>query len=325
MMEVLDVEADELPLDGMQQHLETAVGHLKGRPKHCARNAYRCLRRAWLLRTVDPEMAVFRAITAEEDAATGLMFALKHRQYPGAERLLPRDHAQKAAWIPFIEAIGKMMADSGVPLGKIILNAGDPPRIDIRIPAEALGIAGANGHHVSPDEPLNLIIRTGKTADDLGVATFETELEAWAAARGKADARLWITEAANLRNQVLYAADSGIPTAPDPTKLILERRRRVQVLLLVTIAVLQADAPQPLAAQALRSFLKVMRNVEETGFDFDAAETPADFRIVTQLDPFGGEHRTRFEKEVRYTFTSTFTHAWGWGQTYDAWPRRADV
>ena len=311
MMDHPDVHADELPLDDMQQHLERAITHLKGRPKHCARNAYRCLRRAWLLRQVDPEMSVFRAITAEEEAATALMFALKYRNYTGANQLLPRDHSHKAAWIPFIEAIGKMMAESGVPLGKIVLNAGNPPRIDIRIPAEDLGITGGEGYRISPDEPLNLIIKVGKNSTDLALATFEEELGAWASARGKADVRRWIGDAANLRNQVLYAAENGIPSSSDPTALILERCRRVQVLLLVTVAVLQADAPQPLAAQALRSFLKVMRNSDEAGFNFDTAETPADFRIETQLDPVGGKHRTQFIRDVRFAVSSTFGYAWG--------------
>lgn len=330
MIDGLDVEAAELPLDHMQQHLEKAIGLLTGRPKNCARNAFRCLRRAWSLRAMDPEMSIFRAITAEEEAATALMFALKHRRYPGSERLLPRDHAHKAAWVPFIEAIGKMMSESGVPAGQILLKAEDSPRIDIRIPAEALGIDGAEGRHLMPDEPLNLIIRTGTSARDVSVTTFAAEVEAWAAARGTSDIRLWISETANLRNQVLYAADGGIPTANDPTKFILERRRRVQVLLMVTIAVLQADTPQPLAAQALRGFLKLMRNIDETGFDFDGAETPGDFRILTDLDPVGGRPRTRFEEERRFTFRSTFTHAWGWGQTLNDWmrlmsaPRRPD-
>lgn len=53
---------------------------------------------------------MFRAITAEEEAATALMFALKLRGYPRSNRLKPRDHGQKSAWTPLIEAIGKMFA-----------------------------------------------------------------------------------------------------------------------------------------------------------------------------------------------------------------------
>jgi hypothetical protein len=37
----------------------------KGHSKHCARSAIRHLECAWVLKDIDPEMAVFRAITAE--------------------------------------------------------------------------------------------------------------------------------------------------------------------------------------------------------------------------------------------------------------------
>lgn len=322
MSDVPDVEQDQLPLDDMQQQLEKAIGLLTGRPKNCARNAFRCLRRAWVLRTVDPEMSIFRAITGEEEAATALMFALKHRGYPGSDRLLPRDHAQKAAWIPFIEAIGMMMSDSGVPAGQILLKAAGAARIDISIPAEALGLQDADGRHIMPDEPLNLTIRSGPSEREAEVANFASEVEAWATARGKSDIRLWISEAANLRNQVLYAADGGIPTlTSDPTKFILERRRRVQVLLMVTIAILQVHAPQPLAVQALQGFLKLMRNIDVTGFDFDDPEPASDLRVITRLDPVGGHPRTYFEEMRRFSIQSAYTYAWGWGKTFGDWTR----
>lgn len=297
---------DELPLEEIHRQLEKAIEGLTGRPKHCARNAFRCLKRSWLTRTIDPEMAVFRAITAEEEAATALMFALKHRRYPDSEQLFPKRHDHKAAWTPFVEAVGQMLNDSRIPQPTVRLRANGTPRVDIAISATAINVPGATeGQEVRPDEPLNLVIFTGNAQGAQAVATFDDQLNAWAAARGKADIRAWIDDAANLRNLVLYAQDGGIPSANDPRPFILERRRRATVLLFLTIAVLQADEPQALAAQALRAFLKLLRYIDAVGFDFESLTQGGDIQIVTTLDPVGGQHVTRIVPQLRhFTFTS---------------------
>lgn len=59
------------------------------------------------LKDIDPAMALFRAITAEEEAATALLRALQVRRYADAGKLLPRDHLQKAAVYPYLRAITK--------------------------------------------------------------------------------------------------------------------------------------------------------------------------------------------------------------------------
>lgn len=52
-------------------------------------------------------MAIFRAITAEEEAATGLLRALQARGYADSREIQPRDHLQKAAVYPYLRAIAK--------------------------------------------------------------------------------------------------------------------------------------------------------------------------------------------------------------------------
>ncbi len=53
----------------------------------------------------------FRAITAEEEAATALIFALQRRRYPRANELDSYKHAHKAGLTPFLRAI-ESIADS---------------------------------------------------------------------------------------------------------------------------------------------------------------------------------------------------------------------
>jgi hypothetical protein len=68
-----------LPLDDFQLALEALSQKLAGRPRHSAANAFRTLRRAWKIAEIDPEIALFLAITAEEEAATALMVSLQSR------------------------------------------------------------------------------------------------------------------------------------------------------------------------------------------------------------------------------------------------------
>lgn len=79
-------------------------------------NAIRHLNKAWRLREDDREMAMFRAITAEEEAATAIFHSLQRLRYPGASGLNPRNHIHKNALAPFLHAVA--MALNQVPFDK---------------------------------------------------------------------------------------------------------------------------------------------------------------------------------------------------------------
>lgn len=68
-----------------------------GRSGYAAANAIHHLRRAWDIRSIDPAMAAFRAITAEEGAASALVLLLREKKYPHAARLSFRDHVTTSA------------------------------------------------------------------------------------------------------------------------------------------------------------------------------------------------------------------------------------
>ncbi|PLU07434.1 hypothetical protein BMJ29_02810 [Sinorhizobium medicae] len=69
-------------------------------------------------------MSFFRAITAEEEAATALILALKQRRYPGSEKLNPWEHLHKAAVSPFLDAVGNVLAETGMPAPRLSINRG---------------------------------------------------------------------------------------------------------------------------------------------------------------------------------------------------------
>jgi hypothetical protein len=90
--------------------------------RNCARNSMHHLERAFKIKDVDPEMAVFRSITAEEEAATAIFIALKEKHYNNADKIQYKKHPYKQALGPFIRAIGKFSSNisnsPGFPFGK---------------------------------------------------------------------------------------------------------------------------------------------------------------------------------------------------------------
>lgn len=96
----------ELPELQLTDHDRKIIGLLEAEPKSQARNCFRSaiehLRRALVIQDIDPAMAIFRGITAEEEAASGLMHAFILRNYPNANLLKPRDHLQKHAVTPYL-------------------------------------------------------------------------------------------------------------------------------------------------------------------------------------------------------------------------------
>src|SRR4051812_32687695 len=95
----------ETEFDGhLVQMLEATA--LPGRAS--AKNAVRHIDKANAIADTDPDMAAFRAITAEEEAATALFHSLKRHRYPGSELLKPRDHLQKNAVAPFCSAVSRL-------------------------------------------------------------------------------------------------------------------------------------------------------------------------------------------------------------------------
>jgi hypothetical protein len=119
-----------------RKKLASFVENTHGHGKHCARSAVRHMIRASKLKGIDPEMAAFRALTAEEEAASALIHSLKWHRYKLSEQLKPRDHIQKAAVYPFFLAVEGLLA-RGVPREadpQLEIDESSPkPRIRIKV------------------------------------------------------------------------------------------------------------------------------------------------------------------------------------------------
>jgi hypothetical protein len=114
---------------------------------------------------VDKEMASFRAITGEEEAATALITAIRARRYPNAKEFNPRDHQHKAAVMACVMAIGTQMAPM---LAKFQLTFDfEKKRVDVKVPLSNFNVAGGKDYAIQPVEPLDLVHRAEST-DEAG-------------------------------------------------------------------------------------------------------------------------------------------------------------
>ena len=224
--------------------------------KHCARNAIAHIKKAWEIREIDPEMAVFRAITGEEEAATAIMHSLQRRKYKGAEKLKYRDHTYKAALFPFFQGISGSFARH-LEQFKVALEIDTKdkkPTIKTRI-----NVPGPTGDimHAYPNPPLHFEITVnGKIYD------FSRELKELATVKNVKKITDYIKRQANTRNVILYASTQGIPKIKLPIEGFLERKRSIVFgHLVIYLLIDQHKEHQLFVQQALTAFLKMLNAV----------------------------------------------------------------
>ena len=77
----------------------------KGHSGFAAKSSIRNVERAFELAVGMPEVAVFLAITAEEEGATALFLALKSKRYKRSNELKMHDHKHKGGLYPFLSLL----------------------------------------------------------------------------------------------------------------------------------------------------------------------------------------------------------------------------
>lgn len=286
-METAETQDAQLPLTDRQRTVERCVEKLAGRPKHCGRSAFSHLRKAWRLYDVDLEMSAFRAITAEEEAATALILALKVQRYPGAEALDHRRHDHKAGVAPFLEVVAKAIGVMEFARPKVRLDSlSARPRLDVLFSPATLTLSTDPTLRVRLDEPFNFVAREGPYGHPGEVMKFAKELEALASSKGAGKIHELIRVEANLRNRLLYAQDGGIPSVTFARTMILKKLHRVCVILQIVIGILQTPTRQLFAVQCLEAYLAALSKIPPDGFDFDIEEPCGDHDriVISKLD-----------------------------------------
>jgi hypothetical protein len=222
--------------------------------KHAARNAVFHIERAYAIEGVDPEMAVFRSITAEEEAVRAVFHALQRHRYPNARQLDWTDHKHKAAVVPFLRAVADLIPKTGFPPPEVRWeknkNGEDVLRVRIKIPSPD----GSGFLWLYPEPPLDFNLEIdGKRHD------FRPEIDALLTNAQVAKFAKFVRDRANQRNRFLYASAQGIPIVAGNIRKDLDATRgRVIAELVVFLLIDTVKTQQQFVQQALDAFICLM-------------------------------------------------------------------
>lgn len=218
--------------------------------KHAARSAIRHIQKAFELENFDKEMAAFRAITGEEEAATAIFHAFKQRKYPGADKLDPYSHNHKAAAYPFLivfsQGIDEAVKATGLEFVAELVKKDGKERFRLR-----LDFPDGKSGRITP--PLELTLKSNGDLYD-----FSRQTQQLVSDKNAKTIIDLVEKRANLRNTILYGSASGIPHVENLGKLLINSRMRIFHLLEAYLFI----APFPIqigAKQCLYSFLKMLK------------------------------------------------------------------
>jgi hypothetical protein len=237
-------------------------------PAHWAAfNAIRHLNAAYRLRELDKNMALFRGVTAEEEAASAVLRSLKQRRYPGSAQLDPRNHLHKHAVIPFFDGITRLLAAIRNPpeLRFVIDDSYKTPRLVLEIQATSSASTGTDVW-IRPQPPLDF---TQSWSVDGGITyvveNFSRAFSRITTERAVKSTRDYLRRRANFRNHLLYASSSGYPDfRGDVTPHLVQYKRNVFALIRMFLLIDPYRQHQQFVLQALRGFLFVVSELRSS-------------------------------------------------------------
>ncbi len=264
-----------MKLSDLEPYVREAIAERPEVIGQCGISAFSHLDKARALLGIDNEMAAFRAITAEEEAATALMHSMVRHRYPGAEKFKHRDHSHKVGLVAIVHAAVAMFSGffnhDEAPFSKLAIypktvNGG-------RGLALALGLPGT-GLAAHPTPPLHAVFQPRKSSDrnkfiaDGLVDHFRYQ--------GAKEARGHLRTLANQRNQLLYAGPRGLPaiSTADASTLVREKDSST---FWIAIVILLSD-PWKERAGILQQCIEVHNSLLANALDFidDDAENAAE-------------------------------------------------
>lgn len=201
----------------------------------------------------DREMASFRAITGEEEAATALIKAIQLRRYLHSKEINARDHQHKAAVISCVMAIAAQVAQM---LKEFQLTCDFAKRrFDVKLPLSNFNVDGGENLAIQFVEPLDIAHRREGSNDR---EAFDDALENLAKRSNFNDIKRMVASQANDRNTLLYASDSSLPLSSATLDGLQNRKKRALILLVISVMILQSHKHQAFVCQAILAFLGVI-------------------------------------------------------------------
>jgi hypothetical protein len=222
---------------------------------YAARHALRNLRYAWRVKDLDPLVAIFRAIHAEEEAASALIRSVQRIGYRGADELVATSHTHKAGVWPMLIAVMNSFSKHPAPWfgAEVLLRGiGEDARTSLRLKFPRDGMPPL---YAESELPLNLNVHVNDE-----VQHFEDELRALASESNKETIAAHIRKRGQVRNDLLYATEDGFPDANGDVGDELRRYAfSTRGVLLALLLVDPHDVQQTFAQQVVDAYLKVIR------------------------------------------------------------------
>ncbi len=237
----------------IESQLLEISGKLPNEMKFPLKNSLLNFERSLALIEIDREMASFRAINGQEEAASCLIIALISKMYFDAEKLDPRNHVHKNAIIAFLIAIGPQFH----PFLKRFFLEFDTKRgrIEAKFPLSNFGVKNGDEVWMQPVEPLDISVQMEGYPVE---RAFDNAINQLSTNSGSANIQRLIRTQANQRNLLLYASTSGLPKSRADRKTIIERRNLAFATLIVSIMIFQAEAHLLLVKQSVPAILSII-------------------------------------------------------------------
>lgn len=243
----------DLELTKPETILEQRVRRSPPLTRNVCASAIDHLRRAWLIRETDPEMAVFRCITAEEEAVAAIFLSLRRHGYADAKRLQWHSHRQKAVVLPFLQSTAETFRLGGGALPASVVYEEVDGAFQFRVRFLTTADDGTP-LALHPQPPLHA------TADVEGqVPDILPKMLELVGGAGLDRLKQVLADRTNKRNTLLYASEKGLPRYVGSVDTEIARHR-ANVFALLTFFVLIDEHPtvQGLVQQALAAFMSVL-------------------------------------------------------------------
>jgi len=247
------VEPEPINVEEYSKALRRLSAGLPGELRFRFESTLNHIDKSLILFDFDREMASFRAITAEEEAATALMHALRLRRYAHAQKFNPRSHQHKAAILACLVAIRNSVQPLLVKFNLIFDYKNT--RIDIKLPLSNFGVEGGENFALQPSDPLDFLHSRSDVAEkDL----FTDVLDELAGNLNFRDIKAMVASQANHRNMLLYASDNAVPKSRATLEALQTRQLRSFALLTLTVMIWQKKGRQTFVSQAILAFLGII-------------------------------------------------------------------
>mgnify|MGYP003624530881 CR=1 FL=1 len=228
------------------------IGNSPQTCRHSMRHAWKHLEKAENLLGIDNEMSVFRAITAEEEASTGLIKILRHHKYNNASKLNPKKHSHKAGIWSLFSIFGYFIETEIEKVFEVIKIIG--------IETDQLKIVMKTAFTKKPDQWIEVTPPLGMSIFENGaIASFKNYQDHFATEKHKKSILAFIDDEANLRNKLLYSSPEGMPNVEEnPILFVKERLKRVKTISYIYLLIAQHKEKQLFVQQALDIYVDLL-------------------------------------------------------------------